>query len=85
MGDTDSEQAFCALMDRLRDHLTPPTVMDFNAKLSIIERWAVEIAGFGVFNFLLSDSRYLYAHRSTIYFTLRENALPRPNVLRARR
>jgi glutamine amidotransferase len=75
MGDTESEQAFCALMDRLRDELTPATVMNFNAKLPIIEKWAREVSSFGVFNFLLSDTRYLYAHRSThLFFVSRECA-----------
>jgi glutamine amidotransferase len=36
--------------------------------LPIIEKWAVEVACFGVFNFLLSDTRYPYAHRSTYLF-----------------
>lgn len=75
MGETDSERAFCALMDRLRQQLTSATVMDVNAKLSIIEKWAAEVAGFGVFNFLLSDSLYLYAHRSThLFYASRECA-----------
>lgn len=75
MGDTDSERAFCVLMDRLREAVTPATVMDFKTKLSIIEKWALEVANFGIFNFLFSDTRYLYAHRSThLFYVSRECA-----------
>jgi glutamine amidotransferase len=72
-GQTDSERAFCCLLDRLRDGLTPATVMRFEEKLPIVEKWASEVSQFGVFNFLLSDSRHLYAHRSTnLFYVLRE-------------
>jgi predicted glutamine amidotransferase len=75
MGDTDSERVFCVLMDRLREGVTPAAVMDFKTKLSIIERWAREVANFGVFNFLFSDTRVLYAHRSThLFYVSRECA-----------
>jgi glutamine amidotransferase len=75
MGDTDSERVFCVLMDRLREGLTPVTVIDFKTKLSIIEKWAREVSNFGIFNFLLSDTRYLYAHRSThLFYVSRECA-----------
>lgn len=72
-GDTDSERSFCSLMDRLRVGLAPDGVMDFPRKLPIIERWSEEASGLGPFNFLLSDGRYLYAHRSTqLFYVLRE-------------
>src|SRR6266511_1867127 len=77
MGDTDSERVFCVLMDRLLEGLTPATVMDLKTKLSIIEKWALEVADFGVFNFLLSDARYLYAHRLThLFYFMRECVSP---------
>ncbi len=73
MGDTDSERAFCLLMDQLREGVTPATVTDFETKLSIIEKWAREVSNFGIFNFLLSDTRYLYAYRSThLFYVTRE-------------
>lgn len=72
-GGTDSERAFCSLMDRLRAGLTPDGVMDLPKKLPIIERWSQETSELGSFNFLLSDGRYLYAHRSTqLFYVLRE-------------
>jgi glutamine amidotransferase len=47
--------------------------MDSGKKLPIIQNWALEVARFGVFNFLLSDGRHLYAHRSThLFYVLRK-------------
>jgi len=36
LGETDSEKAFCSLMDRLRDGLSRGKVLDLSLKLSII-------------------------------------------------
>ena len=64
VGDTDSELAFCYLMQKLRREfgiampLRKP-MFDFLADLTR------EIAGFGEFNFLLSNGNCLYAHCST--------------------
>jgi glutamine amidotransferase len=33
--------------------------------LPVVQFWAEEISAFGIFNFLLSDAEFLYAHRST--------------------
>lgn len=72
-GETDSERAFCSLLDRLRDGLTPASVMQFEKKIPIIEKWASEVSEFGVFNFLLADTQYLYVHCSThLFYVLRE-------------
>jgi predicted glutamine amidotransferase len=83
MGDTDSERVFCVLMDRLREQLTPATVMDFKTKLPIIEKWALEVAELGVFNFLLSDTRYLYAHRSTQLFLVTRECAAQTECLKS--
>ncbi len=61
VGTTDSELAFCWLLDQIRlKYPKPPrnakTVWRFIHKLSL------ELSSLGVFNFLLSDSRYLFAH-----------------------
>lgn len=68
LGSTDSERAFCVLMDRLRRTLAPEDVLDVHKKLPVIQAWARELAQHGTANFLLSDSAYLYAHRSTQLF-----------------
>lgn len=62
VGETDSELAFCALLERLRGlWLTdgPPTV---EARLRVLEGFAAELRGLGPANFLYCDSDALFAH-----------------------
>lgn len=68
LGDTDSEAAFCILMDRLRAALSLEVATSLERKLPVIRAWAHELSEYGTFNVLLSDSEYLYAHRSTNLF-----------------
>ena len=63
VGTTDSEHAFCWILGKLRERwVRPPSDRRLHAALSEL---AEEIAGHGVFNLLLSDSRSLYCYRST--------------------
>jgi glutamine amidotransferase len=78
LGETDSERAFCALMDRLRAALAPDTGQDLAAKLPIVRQWAGELARHGTANFLLSDGEHLFAHRSTRLFVV-ERSCPASN------
>lgn len=59
IGATDSEHAFCWMLDQLRgrfDTLPPPPQLDRE-----IAALSARLARLGVFNMLLSDSRTLYA------------------------
>ena len=63
VGTTDSERAFCWLLDRIRERFPKPprrreTLWRF------IEDVGTRLGEYGVFNFLLSDSRHLYARCS---------------------
>lgn len=80
-GATDSERAFCNLMDRLRLALAPAEVLDLGRKLPVIAAWAAELREHGSANFLLSDSEYLYAHRSTRLFCVERQCLAGPEAL----
>jgi hypothetical protein len=51
LGDTDSERAFCALMDRLREGLTPATVMDFRNEACDYRKLGPRGFGFGRLQF----------------------------------
>lgn len=75
LGETDSERAFCALMDRLRQALAPGEVLNLHKKLPVIQHWANALAQHGTANFLLSDSEYLYAHCSTKLFYIERQCL----------
>lgn len=62
-GTTDSEYAFCYMMDKIREEF--PKRPGKNKDLwKFIEKLAKEINQFGVFSFLLSDSRHMYAYCS---------------------
>jgi predicted glutamine amidotransferase len=62
-GTTDSEYAFCYMLDRIREQYPSRPKKD-KELWTFIEQLAKEINQFGVFNFLLSDSRYMYAYCS---------------------
>lgn len=63
VGETDSEYAFCALLERLRAFSsnvgsTPP----LEERLRIVSRFATELRAFGPANFLYADGDALFAH-----------------------
>ena len=64
IGQTDSEHAFCALLDGIAG-----TFSDYPRKVSdlwrVVADLGAEIGGDGSFNFLLGDGRHLYARCGT--------------------
>ncbi|MGE5386612.1 MAG: class II glutamine amidotransferase, partial [Betaproteobacteria bacterium] len=72
VGTTDSEHAFCWLLQELRrrfGHVPPPPEDLFIA----IQTLTLNIARYGEFNFLLSNGAALYAHCSTrLNFLMRQ-------------
>lgn len=64
VGTTDSERAFCWMLDQVRARYpTPPRRA--GGLMRLLRDVSAALAERGVFNFLLSDSRHLYAHCST--------------------
>lgn len=72
-GDTDSESAFCYLMQQLRDAFgcCAPSLGALLAKLQSL---SAAIAQHGTFNYLLSDGEHLFAHCSTDLCAVRRQA-----------
>jgi len=64
VGSTDSEHAFCWLMDQIRARY-PTAPRGTRALWRLIADLSAELDELGVFNMLLSDSRFLYAYCST--------------------
>ena len=64
VGQTDSEQAFCYLLNTLRQHFPTekPTLQQLHP---ILQQATTAIASHGTFNYLLSDGEYFFAHCST--------------------
>ena len=61
VGETDSERAFCALLERLRP-LWSDGVPPLGARLSIVTGFAHELRGLGIANFIYSDGDAVFAH-----------------------
>lgn len=71
VGNTDSELAFCWLMQELaKSHAGVPSVEELTLTL---QELSPMIARHGTFNFLLSNGEALWAHASTrLYYVVRE-------------
>jgi predicted glutamine amidotransferase len=65
VGDTDSERAFCWLLQELRRRFRGSRAPGWQQVAPVIAELADEIARHGSFNFLLSDGEAIYAHAST--------------------
>ena len=64
VGLTDSERAFCWLLQRLRQRFGS-TTPEPGGLFAAIHELTREIARYGEFNFLLSNGDWLFAHAST--------------------
>jgi predicted glutamine amidotransferase len=72
VGDTDSERAFCWLMQELaKAHASVPTVQELSHTLREL---LPTVAAHGTFNLLLSNGQALWAHASThLHYLVREH------------
>jgi len=63
VGDTDSERAFCWLMQEMnKAHASVPSVAELRVTLAEL---VPQVAAHGTFNFMLSNGQALWAHCST--------------------
>jgi len=65
VGTTDSELAFCALLEGLRKTFPGAQQPPLNELFAALQTLTREITQFGVFNFLMSNGQALFAHCST--------------------
>ncbi|MGM0783186.1 MAG: class II glutamine amidotransferase [Pseudomonadota bacterium] len=67
VGDTDSEHAFCWLLDQLRQRFPERPVGDdaWRDLWRLLHRLCERLRGLGVFNLLLADGDYLYTFCAT--------------------
>ena len=64
IGTTDSEHAFCWLLDQVRQRFAKPP-QRWQTLWRFLERLCSELGSLGIFNALISDSRSLYANCGT--------------------
>ena len=65
VGQTDSEYAFCWLLQRLRQRFGPLAAPPWPQMLPVLAEDVTQIAAHGSFNMLLADGRAVFAHAST--------------------
>lgn len=72
VGNTDSEKAFCYLLQQLRSRFGD-TVPSLSALTQFVREVCKEIATYGTFNMMLSDGSALFAHCSThLHYIVRQ-------------
>jgi predicted glutamine amidotransferase len=64
VGNTDSEAAFCLLLQEMQKAFGDQKPDDENLS-NLLQTLTLQLADFGVFNFLLSNGESMYAHCST--------------------
>jgi glutamine amidotransferase len=82
VGGTDSERAFCWMLQELRREFGPRPAATWQHLAPAIAELAGRIARHGRFNFLLSDGQALYAHASTrLSWLTREHPIPTAHLV----
>lgn len=83
VGETDSERAFCALLERLRPLWLGDRTPDLAARLEVIEPFAAELRRLGPANFLYCDADALIAHADRRH--QRDGSIAPPGLWRLQR
>jgi len=82
VGGTDSERAFCWMLQELRRRFRTRQSPGWEALAPVVAELADQVARHGRFNFLLSDGAALYAHASTsLYWLRREHPFPTAHLV----
>lgn len=80
VGSTDSEAAFCYIMEQLRQRWCQPPSLD--ELFEAIEGLAATLRGYGVFNFMLSNGQWLFTHCSTkLHYIVRQAPFPTAHLV----
>lgn len=79
VGQTDSERAFCWLLQEMRHRFGAQVPREWEPVATLLQQLVPAISSHGVFNFLLTDGRAIYAHASTHLHWV-ERQYPFPNV-----
>jgi len=76
IGETDSERAFCALLERLVSSWVNVDVPPLAVRLPVVAGFAHDVRTLGPANFLYSDSETLFAHGHRRKWTAAEDYTP---------
>jgi glutamine amidotransferase len=80
IGETDSEKAFCYMLNRLREmYPDPPPLRTLSKTIAMLAR---EIAEYGTFNFTMSNGKALFAHCTTsLHYVTRQYPFTTANLI----
>lgn len=77
VGTTDSELAFCWILQELDRHAAGAGVPAWESVAQVLAQWAEDIGDHGSFNFLLSDGETVFARAATkLHWVQREHPFP---------
>lgn len=62
VGDTDSERAFCLLLERMAPLWEGETVPSLATRLAVVEAFAATMRPLGIANFLYADGEFVFGH-----------------------
>ncbi|MEQ6289369.1 class II glutamine amidotransferase [Vogesella sp. GCM10023246] len=80
VGSTDSERAFCYLLETLRQRWRQPPARE--ALFAAVETLAAELRSHGVCNFMLSNGEWLFVHCSTkLHYIVRQAPFPTAHLV----
>jgi len=72
VGKTDSEKAFCLLLETLRQNF-PAGKPNLESLYSILQEITKNLSQYGIFNYLLSNGEYLFVHCTTqLHYLVRQ-------------
>lgn len=76
IGDTDSEAAFCWMLNQLSEQFSAPPAASPNghALFPLLNTYSAHLAGHGIFNCLISNGEWLYAYCGTKLHTITRRA-----------
>jgi glutamine amidotransferase len=77
LGKTDSEYIFCFLLDRIKERLGERQSYAPDTVARLLSYYALKINKLGTFNFLMSDSKHLYAFRSSKLYSAQRDCVCR--------
>jgi glutamine amidotransferase len=84
VGSTDSEAAFCWLLQQLEQRLGGRRAPDWQALAPVLAELASQLSEYGTFNFLLTDGEAIYAHCSTrLHWLLRHHPFSQVRLIDA--
>ena len=85
LGETDSEHAFCWMLERIRDAFPGGYPKDQRRLWRLVAELGGQLGAEGKFNFLLADGRHLYARCGTkLCYIIRKSPFGRRHAVRRR-